>query len=422
MSLAKDISINEPTQYLDLIKSRILSVLSESPVDFIDLLKSLRGVYPGLVRTEIDNLIQANEVFYAQGRFYANTEYYSRIDKESFDWRFISSVSKQENADDIWTVQTHPGDYDWRFSTSTISELTYSFKQTFNKEDTIGLFGVESLYIPFSNYFNECYLFNNSKVILEQLNSTGYSNGLIHHDLFDQFRFERKFSVIVADPPWYLPFYRAFIFSASKALKIGGKLFLSLIPEMTRPDALLDRKKVIEYSESCGFKMRSCLQDELLYRVPPFERIELEKSNLFIGEWRTSDLVELDKIADADLSVPENPSDEANWHDLVVGGILIKIRKRKYVANLNSILTFDYANLQEPYFGTISRRSPYRDRIDIWTSDNMAFSTSNPRIIQKILQDFKELSDFSMSLDSYNFDSEAKRKIVSFLKHIETKL
>ena len=98
--------------------------------------------------------------------------------------------------------------------------------------------------------------------------------------------------IVVADPPWYLEHYRAFMLQAAISIRDLGHVYISLLPSNTRPEADDDRWSILEYARNLGFTLQSLQPKQLAYETPVFELASLQQTNTKLSKtWRKGDLL-----------------------------------------------------------------------------------------------------------------------------------
>jgi hypothetical protein len=213
----------------------------------------------------------------------------------------------------------------------------------------------------------------------------GYQDGLVHQDLFDPIPgLKRSYGAVVADPPWYPEFHRAFILRASEALQEDGVLLLSALPWLTRPNADADRAGMLEFAMRAGFDLAEVAPGVLGYQSPKFEQAALSMKGIHCGEWRTGDLYVFRRVRQADPSLTASrPDDEPEWDEYVLSHRKVKLRRRSDRGGQR--FSVRPAAKEGPVLAEVSRRSTVRRKIDLWTSDNVAYSIRGLRVARKAL-------------------------------------
>src|SRR5207245_1107416 len=144
---------------------------------------------------------------------------------------------------------------------------------------------------------------------------------IINHDLFDPIPARKGgFDVVVADPPWYLEYYRAFCLRAAQLVKVQGLFVLSLLPSLTRPTAGKDRKRVLSFVKRIGFDVVEIEPAQLSYQLPPFEHAVLEAQGIHCNEtWRSADLYVFRKQRTSNEAILlSRPRDDHRWESYAI--------------------------------------------------------------------------------------------------------
>lgn len=276
----------------------------------------------------------------------------------------------------------HPADYDWRFNQSTINTYIQDIINESVTNRRIALLGTKTIFKGLVDNSIDTTIFNKSESILNNFRENGYAEGLVHCDLFKpQTNYNNSFNLVIADPPWYEEYYNAFIQRSSDFLTIGGKLHLSVLQKMTRPNAKTDREKITQNAIKFGLKLIKIIPKYFVYETPSFERNTLKIQNLRCENWRISDLFIFEKISSEMTNEVILPLfDEPSWIEYSIGSKKIKIKKDICQSN-NQVFSFEAADPNGIIFTDVSRRSPFRNRIDVWTSDNLAFKVERAIIL-----------------------------------------
>jgi hypothetical protein len=398
---------------------KILSIL-KNPCNLCDIIEKADGAYPTDILFIIDLLIKNSDIYF-NGNYYALKE----IDKISKRPTSIQKHTKEqlnyieEVVDRI--SSPHPADYDWRFTAQTIIS-TIDVIKDLDVNKNIGLFGVTTLYpiINGQNSKSNADLFNKSSSLIYDLKKMGFNDGLFEHDLFNPIPFKANtYDVIVADPPWYIDFYKAFISRATEVIKKDGYLLLSVLPKLTRPDAEIDRQTINDFCNMLGFIEYNRLEGFLNYESPIFERRSLMEQGINCKDWRYGDLIIYkytgNKNIKPNISIPP---EEPKWEELIYNKIKIKLLVQKDEHHFFSFENADHSHI----LSSVSRRSPLRNRITLWTSENFAFKINKPSVLKYLFDllksDIKTADaieilkvDFQLSADEYN-------KLIILLKKI----
>jgi hypothetical protein len=266
----------------------------------------------------------------------------------------------------------HPADYDWRFNAATVAWLTQIALDSAQGEQ-LALLGTKTVFAPLVDHGARVTLFNKSRAILDDLRAAGYCHGLIECDLSQPLLAGHGcYQVVVADPPWYLDYYRAFLRRAAELLVQGGTAYVSVLPELTRPGATQDRAAIGQLAAAMGLHLVSQQPGQLVYQTPGFEQQALQARGLHCRDWRRGDLWTFCKVATPTAYPPDEPiQDELTWVEYRVGTTRIKAKS----ASVERAVRFTYraADPSGAVSTHVSRRSPFRTAINVWSSANQAY-------------------------------------------------
>jgi hypothetical protein len=377
--------------YIQRLETFLLGLLSKKPRSFQDIICLAEGAYPTDVLHTLRNLVLTNKLEQHDELYYL-----PRLKCESTE-RDISQLanlppfhgkqvaSRMLTANPVF-ADPHLADYDWRYTSEARDELTKRLSPFIECDSEIGLFGAPTLYLSLSRSGVHVTLFDSSSSILADLKSLGFTSGLVHHNLFDPLPdFRSRYEVIVADPPWYKPFHKTFVLRSSESLKEQGLLMVSVPPWLTRPSAITDRAGIVAFATKAGFDLSEIAPGALSYECPQFEQNALSMQGIRCGSWRLGDLFIFRKVKEALPSLKVSyPKDEPKWDEYRFGLVKVKLRQRTSTTDSDE-LKIKPVSGEGPYLSTVSRRSPLRRRIDLWTSDNIAYSVNRIDVIKVAL-------------------------------------
>jgi hypothetical protein len=361
--------------YQENLNNLIIALLSNEALDFISILKRCQGAYPTSVQLTLDRLVAIEKVSKEHDVYYitnlpASQQQVIRIEDDSSHIQFNSIP--------------HSADYDWRFTPNSVDTILKYVKEKYQANDKIGLFGVTSLFQGLVDTGFDTQLFNKSEYLISEIKSQGYAKGLIKHDLFFPIEnFRQHFDLIIADPPWYVDFYSAFLQRASESLKNNGEMFLSIFPKLTRPEAIQERKVITDTASNLGFELIATTERYFNYSTPRFEMLSLKAEGIMLNaDWRTGDLFIFKKSGPPKQDFQNFEVSQEHWDDFVWHGKRIKVRLRSEFKLTD--FTFDLVG-DTSILKTVSRRFNKRDKIDLWTSDNEAYSIRGIFILKEAL-------------------------------------
>ena len=279
--------------------------------------------------------------------------------------------------------EPHPLDFDWRFTRSTLNFV----KQQLNAMPTerIAVLGAPTLFTYLAENGLKAHLFDKNHHLIQHLKKIGHSS-VTECDLFAFSSEGSSFQYAVADPPWYFEHYEAFIAAARTLLVPAGKLLLSVLPRLTRPSAISDRFKVLKFAANQGFDLVEVRAAQLHYASPPFEIEALKEDGLAINNWRSGDLFSFvlgSRSTHRRKQVP--PLVEDRWHTVKLGKTTVRI-KQGSIGRRGS-LNYQAASAAGSFrLRSVSRRSPVRSRITVWSSRNIALNVSKTPPLEDALR------------------------------------
>lgn len=382
--------VENDATYSRRLTHHIVGLLQKQQLCFCEIVSQAGGAYPTNVQNVLKSLLCA-------GIVHKKNDVFS-ISKQRLDWLVSSDsyfrglyekIPSRPIARDLQTkierfADPHPADYDWRFSTQTLGELNYRLNPYVGR-CKIALFGTTTLFPILAASGADVMLYDKSKSLLNDLVSVGFKTGLVHHDLFLPVKNNAsKVDLVVADPPWYSDFFKAFTLRAAEILKDEGLLFLSVLPWLTRPSALEDRSKLLEFATDSGFVIIEVVPNTLRYQTPIFEKIVLSKEEIECDDWRTGDLFVFRKFKNPSPKLKiTTPKDEPIWQEFTFGRKKVKLRQRDEPKTKG--LSLKTVSENGPFWGYVSRRAPSRSKIDLWTSDNVAYSVEGIKVLREAL-------------------------------------
>jgi hypothetical protein len=292
----------------------------------------------------------------------------------------------------------HPADYDWRFTTANIPVLVEALAES-SRGGAIALLGTKTLFSPLYDKGAQVTLFNKSAALLSDLRQAGYQKGLVEWDLCQPLADGvNKYQVAFADPPWYPDYYQAFLQRASELLVVDGTLYLSVLPVLTRPSAVVDRADILQQATQAGFDLVRQEPGMLSYETPLFERQALSAQHLSCTDWRLGDLWIFQKVRrNTPIQPQETPVGEPQWDEYRIGTKRIKVRLK--TGREERLFAYRPADPTGNVFTQVSRRSPFRNQIDVWGSDNQAYTVDRPSILKQSLSELERAGSLESVVD-----------------------
>ena len=356
-----DMPLNSPAYYQEL-RCAIERLLLSKELPGPEILKQTEGAFP-LDVLQVLSLLAEDDPILSETAHDLLRKLRGSLD----------AVEEQRPSDDL-LPEPHPLDFDWRFSESCLTFLGH--RPELQQKNTVCILGAPSLFRYLAQRGSEVTLYDKNGLAIQRLEDAGFE-GAYECDLFQTEMTRSLFDVVMADPPWYVEHYYAFLRVASSVTRCGGHLLLSVLPRLTRSEGSADRQRILELASLAGFDIVEVRPASLTYESPPFERAALLADGFVDLAWRSGDLFVFRKSTRDNylngLDSSPNLSDGL-WRSAVVDDVVVRVKVERTVASSFSFRassdTGDYR------LHTVSRRSPVRGRINLWTSRNLALSLS----------------------------------------------
>lgn len=399
-------------KYLSDVQDRVSEVL-KAPLTFCALVERCQGAYPQTIKTVLDVMIDRGLVRRDADRIVLATEFLKTSD-DSYP---------EPAVDDGWDStgpelpDPHPADYDWRFTPETRLKVSKHLAESVKPGGLVALLGAPTLLPHVVSMGLDPLLIDRSEPILGALEKGGLSQFLLRQDLFMRLpgELDGKFQAVVADPPWYLPFFEAFLLRAAECAQIGAEVLVSFPPRLTRPDVGSDREHVVRVASELGLNFVSHEESFFRYETPGFERVALAESGVECLDWRSGDLLSFSRT---EMMAPERPTlppkEEPQWLDYRVKGVRVKVRLP--LENGEEFLA-EEVNLAD--LDGVSRRAPVRGRINVWTTANRAYHVEGLRVLDAILRGIEDGCSVNEAVEKsaaiFNFRGGAIERLTEFV-------
>lgn len=377
------------------LQGRLLHELAESPQDFDTLVKRAEGAYPTDVLHALQTLKAKKRVSQLSNGLWTR----SRTLDEAATFKRSQHSPIQVSSDGF--PEPHPLDFDWRFTPSTATALTK--KIVAGGKESAAILGAPTLYKYLVDSGFNVRLFDKNPQVIEHLRTVGYSS-VTQCNLLRLTKFTEHFQWVIADPPWYIEYYYAFLKAARKLLVPEGRMLLSVLSRLTRPSASTDRAYLLDCAMNLGFDLIEVNPGVLHYVSPPFEIEALRAEGIAIDNWRSGDLfsfiLRTHKLQKLRLT---RPAKEEKWQAVQLGQTTIKIKVRQQQRPQD----FDYQPVSPSggvHLRSVSRRSPVRSRIDLWTSRNIALTVRKSRVVAEALQKLSKGEPLHETLASISYE------------------
>ena len=230
-----------------------------------------------------------------------------------------------------------------------------------------------------------CALLDANSTLTMRLAQEAPAGTVIHCDLLTAPIPDWNAHTVIADPPWYPEYIRAFLWCGRALLVPGGRVLLSLPPEGTRPginDELMD---TVAYAAAVGLRLTKVRRRRVRSITPPFERnaLRTEGVGAVPEEWRTGDIAEFE-WTDADESPrPIAVAYASPWIEREKAGVRVRIRTNTDVRSVEVDPRL-VPLVSGDILPTVSRRDRRRAQVRVWTSGNRVFGCVFPAAFRVI--------------------------------------
>jgi hypothetical protein len=394
------------TDFVHQVDLWVRDSLAKGVKDWPELVTSLPGVYPeqvfeSLARQNLGHLISLAK---------PNGEVISR--------RNDPSIAHQLWADGELPTP-HPLDACWWFADCSIRKLLECIEHNSSLPSHLILLGIPT----FFHFVRKKSMFE--RVTLVDADSEFRSIGNADHryrtvtaNLMRDGLPRMLGEVVIADPPWYEPEIRAFLWTARHSCSKGGVILMSVPPTGTRPGIGEEWARTLRWSRGLGLELVDYQKNALRYISPLFERNALAAAGIQAVKknWRAGDLAVFSCL---DPMTHERPIQCAleKWEECSVEGVRFRVRTPSLTPEGDLTLR---PVASRDIFDSVSRRDSRRDLIDVWTSGNRAFRCSGRAILLHILRSLASNEDVERQITRGRFgqDLELVRTTAAKLQEI----
>jgi hypothetical protein len=395
--------------YREEIVLRIISELRNGPKSFQNLVESAEGAYPADVQSALHGLKAESQVSVSDSGLWTHLLAPRAVE----EFRPHHPDRAEDRPDGL--PEPHPLDFDWRFDRETLAALRRRLGVSGGEQ--VAVLGAPTLYRYLVDSGANATLFDRNPSVVQHLRNEGYSS-VAECDLLQFPDFEAQYQCAVADPPWYTDHYQAFLNAARRLLVPEGKLLLSVLPRLTRPSAAKDRFSVLECAAELGFDLKEVSPAGLRYVSPPFEIEALKADGIVLKDWRSGDLFSFVlRSRPEERSKAPGPKAQEIWKTHHLGLTTVKVKIEKTASGQ----PFDYHPVSPSgniRFRSVSRRSPARSNINVWTSRNIALGVSKPNVLDEALQRIGNRESCGDALASVTYEHQLSERELSKLSEL----
>jgi len=353
-------------EYQSELMARLLRELQKGPLEFAKIVKDAEGAYPLEVMSALRLLEAEEKVSFSESGLW-------QVDHRLNVTPSINSPVIERTPVSKHLPEPHPLDFDWRFTEETLLSLRTILR--FARLESMAILGAPTLYKYLVDSGTNAWLYDKNPSAIRYLQTEGYDS-VTECDLLKSADTSKQFQWVFADPPWYVEHYEAFLTVAHGLLIPGGQLLLSMLPRLTRPLASSQRLHIINYAAGLGFDLIEVTRGALKYESPPFELEALRAEGIAIENWRSGDLFSF--VLRSHELEPDSPAEReasAPWTTIELGSTTIRI-KSDHESQTERFSYEPVSQSGDTRLHSVSRRSPSRSRINLWTSRNVALIVS----------------------------------------------
>jgi len=271
----------------------------------------------------------------------------------------------------------HPLNFDWRYSEETNDDLVRRLSAATASGDAIGYLGAPTTWRAARRSMPD-----RRHVLFDRDAARHAETGAEAHvvAIGRQTLPTIPLGAAVVDPPWYPEYHDAFLAAAASIVAIGGVVYVSFPPPLTRPGVLAERANIVDYALRAGLQVEDELPLALRYETPPFENAAFAAAGLSIvpKAWRRGDLLTFRRRG---RCAPTSSAllDEG-WQFVTIDQI--PIAARATVEGAKELFAPAIAGATLP---TVSRRHPARAEAALWSSRNRIYGSCEPALLTAVV-------------------------------------
>jgi hypothetical protein len=381
--------------YEEFIEHTLIRLCSK-PRTFEYVSRNLYGLDPTVVQEYLINLEKTGQLkrvneLWVQKKYEKRRQKIKKLD----EIQHAEFLKKHIPYFDLYK-KPHPLDFEWRNSSKTLHYLCELLQHINTSSDKLLLLGMPSLFVStyLTNLTNSATLIDNNTTLLtsiRQLTKKSKSHYIIEGDIFNiNPQKIGRYNSVFMDPPWYPDHFFQFIWLACECLEVGGVLGISLPPLNTRPGIDKERMEWFLYCQQHGLCIESIVSQRMEYVMPFFEFNAFRASGIknIAPFWRKGDLALFRKIEEKKSVRPKSITTFNDWVEKEID--IVRFRVKKTYNGKNQQQNFLIKHLiPGDILPSVSSRHPKRKSVNIWTSGNRVFQTSNPELFLRLLDVYK---------------------------------
>ena len=283
--------------------------------------------------------------------------------------------------------ELHPLDFEWYFSRQCADRLAAMLA---SRGGHILCLGAPTVAEALAARGHDAVLVDRNPLVRARLGAVAARLDLRTHDLDAPLEATHQFDAVFFDAPWYPEIEELWLWQASRAVRPGGLILFSLLPQLVRPTATEDRSAIL--AEAAALGRATVLEGALRYDTPLFEAEALDACGLpRLPAWRVADLVRIDDVHNAASRKPPEGDIADTWDTWVIGSQVVKLRRTGHDNPAGGIGMIPGARGWA--YKSVSRREGHRELIDLWTSRNRVARVGARREVATALDALARNSD-----------------------------
>ncbi|MDD3190962.1 MAG: hypothetical protein PHI66_04720 [Candidatus Pacebacteria bacterium] len=383
-----------------LIGQIIIGALEKSPRNFNRILEICHSTFPDELETILVGMENDGIVIRSEDEYKLDPSIPNLWNTIQNDWQENLDRAYKASSDIMTNIHLpHCLDYEWWFTHSGRQDLAYKLINhsllpvpkciAFLASPLLGAF-ISSL-VPET----EVYILDRSKTTLDTIGKTLDNKNLhlIHYDAENPLPTKLIGIAQMAffDPPWYVEYYELFMRRCMQ-LTYGNYATVAMVlfPVLTRPNSLQERRQVIETAMSYDLSLINIEPQVAHYLTPRFESEVLNKKGINVKNWRKGDLA----LFFSDGSrLPENIAtkiERFQWKEALIDKVKIKVKIKDENRNVYIAPEILTVHGSDAILSSVSRRDPFRDEVDLWTSTQRGFKIKGWKVIWKIIEGMQD--------------------------------
>ena len=376
--------------YLDRLDNRIKTLVETPNSSIRGIIRECQGAFPTIVYDRLEQLNLLGELSTGD----------------------TSSVNSSSHAA---YPELHPLDFEWYFTDSTTNAIAKTLR---NQGEPVLCLGTPTVAFCLAKQGISVVLVDRNSLIKERFDPENENLTFLTEDLNKSLEINEKFPVAFFDSPWYSEYTYTWLYRASEHIQRHGQMHFVLFPQLVRPSAIEQRKRLIHIAQQLG--VVSIEEGSVTYKTPEFELEVLQNSEIpVIQDWRRADLVNIEVNTPNALSPPPAEDINTTWDTFVISGQVVKVRKN--ISTEGTTALFPIEGSEGYVFTSVSRRDARRQSIDLWTSRNRVAAVGDRAIVVEALQyleDGMDLLDLYSTKFTNSDDDSRKREMVAEMTKI----